>query len=173
MFNLIKEEDYDVLADSNFAKNAIFYKDMIAFCNAFEVLTEKKEELPNFCFLHTKELCLEGLCLLMKMYATEFKFETIKLSLEYMKILYYAVASYSEDRKTVDKEKLINEFSQYREASYSYCKKHKDEVELKEKDLAKKEEVHENMLKKSRSKSVTGKLFNALYVIMFVMSFMA
>lgn len=173
MFNLIKEEDYDVLADSNFAKNAIFYKDMIAFCNAFEVLTEKKEELPNFCFLHTKELCLEGLCLLMKMYATEFKFETIKLSLEYMKILYYAVASYSEDRKTVDKEKLINEFSQYREASYSYCKKHKDEVELKEKELAKKEEVHENMLKKSRSKSVTGKLFNALYVIMFVMSFMA
>lgn len=173
MFNLIKEEDYDVLANSNFAKNAIFYKDMIAFCNAFEVLTENKEELPNFCFLHTKELCLEGLCLLMKMYATEFKFETIKLSLEYMKILYYAVASYSEDRKTVDKEKLIEEFSEYRAASYDYCKKHKQEVEEKELSLAKKEEVHEDMLKKSKSKNVTGKLFNALYIIMFVMTFMA
>ena len=35
MFNLIKEEDYDVLANSNFAKNAIFYKDMLAFYDAY------------------------------------------------------------------------------------------------------------------------------------------
>ena len=173
MFHLIKEEDYDVLANSNFAKNAMFYKDMLAFCNAFDEVTNNPKKLPNFCFLHTKELCLEGICLLIKMYATEFKFETIKLSLEYLKILYYAVASFSKDKKTVNKDDIIAEFEQYRKASIEFCDEHKAEVANQEKIHEEKLEQHKAKLKKSDSKKSSSKVFNALYVIMFVFSFVS
>ena len=172
MFNLIKEEDYEVLAGSNFAKNAMFYKDMLAFCNAFDEVTSDPSKLPNFCFLHTKELCLEGICLLIKMYATEFKLETIKLSLEYLKILYYAVASYSKDGKTVNKDDIIAEFEQYRKASIDFCNEHKEEITSQENEHKEKIEKHKEMLKKSDVKKTTAKTFNALYIIMFVFSFM-
>lgn len=173
MFRLIKKEDYEVLANSNFAKNAMFYKDMLAFYNAFEEMCEHKEYLPNFCFLHTKELCLEGMCLLMRMYATEFKFETIKLSLEYLKILYYAIASYSEDGETVDKEKITKEFYDYQNASIDYCNQHKDEVLTDEAAYAKKKKQHDEMTKVYTKKHIAGNLFNALHIIMFVMAFVS
>lgn len=173
MFHLIKEEDYEVLAGSNFAKNAMFYKDMLAFCYAFEEITKDTSKLPNFCFLHTKELCLEGICLLVKMYATEFKLETIKLSLEYLKILYYAIASYSKDKKTVNRQDIIEEFEEYRKASVDFCNEHKEEVANQEQLHKEKLEKHKEMLKKSDGKKSTSKVFNALYIIMFVFSFMS
>ena len=42
MFTLINPEDKKVLYGSNFAKNAVFYKDMLCFCNAFENLVKNK-----------------------------------------------------------------------------------------------------------------------------------
>lgn len=173
MFRLLKKEDYDVLANSNFAKNAMFYKDMIAFYHAFKEMCEHKEYLPNFCFLHTKELCLEGMCLLMRMYATEFKFETIKLSLEYLKILYYAIASYSEDGETVDYEVIAKEFEEYRVASIKYCNQHKNEVLSDEKAYSKKQEQYNAKMKVCSKKHIVGNLFNSLHIILFVMSFVS
>ena len=134
MFTLLNPNDKNVLKDSNFAKNAIFYKDMLCFCHAFEALVENKEKLPNFCFKNKDELCLEGLCLLMKMYATEFKFETLKLSLDYLKILYYASASYAEGDR-VNPETIIQEFDSYRLASEEYCEKQEQEVLENKKQL--------------------------------------
>ena len=81
MFQIIKSEDSKVLSSSGFVKNAIFYKDMFAFYDAYEKLTtDFKKSLPNFCFEKKKEFCLEGLCLAMKMYASELGFETVKLT---------------------------------------------------------------------------------------------
>lgn len=134
MFTLLNPNDKNILKDSNFAKNAIFYKDMLCFCHAFEELVKNKENLPNFCFNNQGGLCLEGLCLLMKMYATEFKFETLKLSLDYLKILYYASASYAEN-ETVDTEIIIQEFDSYRLASEEYCASQEKEVSENRKEL--------------------------------------
>lgn len=134
MFTLLKLEDKNVLKDSNFVKNAIFYKDMLCFYNAYETLMEQKDKLPNFCFKGSGEFCLEGLCLIMKMYATEFKFETLKLSLDYLKVLYYAIASYAED-DSVDSEIIIAEFDSYRLASEKFCEEQQNEVIEKKTEL--------------------------------------
>ena len=171
MFKLLKAEDKLFLDNANFVKNAVFYKDMLYFYDAYDGILKRKEMLPNFCYVKKNELCLEGICLLIKMYATEFKLETIKLSLEYLKILYYAVASYSKDRKTVNKDDIIAEFEEYRKASIDFCNEHKEEVAEQEKIHKEKLEQHKEKIKKSDNKKTTSKVFNALYIIMFVFAF--
>ena len=108
MFKLLKSEDKFVLDNANFAKNAILYKDMLCFYEAYSQIQENQDKLPNFCYIKNNVLCLEGVCLLMKMYATEFKFETLKLTLDYLKVLYFAIASYAEN-DDVDREIIIKE----------------------------------------------------------------
>jgi len=52
MFSLIKSDDAKILSNSRFTKNAIFYKDMFAFFDAYEKFTtDYKNDLPNFCFV--------------------------------------------------------------------------------------------------------------------------
>ncbi len=147
MFTLLKPEDKNVLRNSNFVKNAIFYKDMICFHYAYSCILENKERLPNFCFLKDDELCLEGICLLMKMYATEFKFETLKLSLDYLKILYFAIACYAEN-DSVDSQIIIEEFEQYRLASETYCDEQKQKVMTESQKIKKTEKSIQNKSKK-------------------------
>lgn len=156
MFKLLKKEDKNLLENSNFAKNAIFYKDMLAFYEAFSLAEKNKDNLPNFCYLPNGELCLEGLCLLMKMYATEFKFETIKLSLEYLKVLYYTIASYAENDE-VDREVIVAEFDEFRKASFKYCNNKKAELDDEkhkllnvEKDIFRGDIKCQNMQQKSK-----------------------
>lgn len=132
MFKLLKTEDKNLLGNSNFAKNAILYKDMLCFFDAYEKITERKDELPNFCFLNDGKLCLEGICLLMKMYATEFKFETIKLTLDYLKILYYVISSFADDEGVVSHEIIAKEFEEYRKASIEFCDGQKRQLEEKQ-----------------------------------------
>ena len=127
MFVLLKDEDKNVLSGSNFAKNAVFYKDMLCFFDAYEKITDRIDNLPDFCFGVDKKLSLEGICLLMKMYATEFKFETLKLTLEYLKVLYFAIASYADDG-VVDSEIIVAEFDSYRQASEQFCNDQKQLV---------------------------------------------
>ena len=138
MFILLNQNDKNVLKGSNFVKNAIFYKDMLSFYNAYTLIMEHKEQLPNFCFLKDDEICLEGVCLLMKMYATEFKFETLKLTLDYLKILYFAIASYAEE-DSVEIGVLVSEFDEYRLASEKYCDEQKASVIAQSGELKKAE----------------------------------
>ena len=169
MFKLLNSEDKNVLGSSNFAKNACFYKDMLSFCDGFSAILENIENLPKFCFDYNGKLSLEGICLLMKMYATEFKFETIKLSLDYLKILYYTAATFAEEN-VVDESKIIEEFDNYRNASVEYCEKQKDEVNEK---LSKLNESRKLAIKKdaqSISKKKSSKIFNVLAIIMLILS---
>ena len=157
MFKLLNSEDKNVLGSSNFAKNACFYKDMLSFCDGFSAILENIENLPKFCFDYNGKLSLEGICLLMKMYATEFKFETIKLSLDYLKILYYTAATFAEEN-VVDESKIIEEFDNYRNASVEYCEKQKDEVNEK---LIKLNESRKLAIKKD-AQSISKKCRNTL-----------
>ena len=79
MFKLLKSEDKSVLNNSSFVKNAVLYKDMLCFYEAYSQVMKHKDKLPNFCYSKGKEVCIEGICLLVKMYATEFKFETLNI----------------------------------------------------------------------------------------------
>lgn len=172
MFQLLNPKDKDVLKNSNFVKNAVFYKDMLCFYNAYVEIAEKKENLPNFCFSADNELCLEGVCLLMKMYATEFKFETLKLSLEYLKILYFAVASYAENN-TVDSEIIIAEFDEYRLASEKYCEEQKQSVLSQNVELKKTEKQVQAKLKKVLSLESWAKALKISAWTLLVLSLLA
>lgn len=167
MFRLLKTEDKNLIENSNFAKNAVFYKDMLAFYEAYSLLQDKKDSLPNFCFMPDGNLCLEGLCLLMKMYATEFKFETIKLSLSYLKILYYVIASYAKADE-VDREVIIAEFDKFREASFDFCKNKKEELLKSQKQLAASEKLILEKDKKCRKMQRNSKSSKAIAIVLLV-----
>ena len=48
MTHLINADDGKILAGSEFVKNAVFYKDMLAFYDAYEkIMSYDKELLPN------------------------------------------------------------------------------------------------------------------------------
>lgn len=134
MINLINKNDKDVVSSAGFIKNAVFYKDMLAFYDAYEkLMQEKPSDLPSFCYKKGR-FYLEGICLLFKDYASELGFESIKLSLDYLKVLYYTIASYSKDGEFPEKQLIINEFDVYRNASVELAVS--AGVELKEKKEA-------------------------------------
>lgn len=117
MVNLINRNDKDVIASAGFIKNAIFYKDMLAFYDAYKQLMEQKvTKLPSYCY-KKGVYYLDGICLFFKDYASELGFESVKLSLEYLKVLYYTIASYSEDGELPEREVLEKEFDVYKNAS--------------------------------------------------------
>lgn len=170
MFKLLNSDDKLVLDRANFVKNAILYKDMLCFHEAYSQILEHRENLPNFCYLKGKELCLEGICLLIKMYATEFKFETLKLTLDYLKILYFAVANYSDENDEVDRELIIKEFDEYRIASAEYCENQKDLLETKQKNVHTANKDIKQKLQKSQSMMKRGKVFFVSSIVLFVLS---
>lgn len=172
MFRLIKSEDKEVFDNSNFTKNAIFYKDMLCFYNAYSQIMEHADELPNFCYLPDNGICLEGVCLLMKMYATEFKFETLKLTLDYLKILYFSVASYAENDE-VDSELIAQEFDKYREASFEFCEERKDEVKKKEEKVKLSEKVIKSGYQKYLSMQKRAKSSKIASIVMLVFSLLS
>lgn len=117
MIGLLSKSDKDVISGAGFVKNAVFYKDMLAFYDAYEKLMQtKKDKLPSFCYKNGT-FYLEGICLLFKDYSSELGFESVKLSLDYLKVLYYTIASYSEDENLPDKKLIIDEFNVYKNAS--------------------------------------------------------
>lgn len=169
MFKLLKPDDKSFLNNANFVKNAVFYKDMMCFYEAYRKICENKEKLPNFCFAKKDELCLEGICLLIKMYASEFRFETLKLTLDYLKILYYTVASYA-DGDEVDKEDIIKEIDEYREASFKYCAEQREIVESKQKAVKNQENEIKTKLKKSQSQKKNGTAISIFAIAFLVLS---
>ena len=172
MFKLLRPEDKDFLDNSNFAKNAVFYKDMLCFYDAYCGIFERRESLPNFCYVKKKELCLEGICLLIKMYATEFKFETIKLTLDYMKILYYTIASYSENDE-VDKEVIIKEVDEYRLASFEYCNANREGFETKQKAVNDLDKNLKADIQKSQKLKKDGKFCFVFSIVMLILSILS
>ena len=169
MFKLLKSEDKSVLNNSSFVKNAILYKDMLCFYEAYSQIMKSKDKLPNFCYSKGKEVCIEGICLLIKMYATEFKFETLKLTLDYLKVLYFAVASYAENDE-VDRELIIKEFDDYRQMSIKFCDDQKELVENKQKIVSvANKEIKKNM-QKSQEVLKRGKVISIVSIVLFVMS---
>lgn len=128
MLKILNEEDKTVLGSANFTKNAVLYKDLIAFCEVYDKILDSQGKLPNFCFDTNGKLCVEGVCFLMKMYATEFGFETLKLTLDYLKILYYTMASFADDDGVVQELDIEEEFYEYKAAGAEFCDKKKEEV---------------------------------------------
>lgn len=169
MFKLLKSEDKSVLNNSSFVKNAVLYKDMLCFYEAYSQIMKNKDKLPNFCYSKGKEVCIEGICLLIKMYATEFKFETLKLTLDYLKVLYFAIASYAENDE-VDREIIIKEFDDYRMASIKYCDEQKELVESKQKVVAVKNKEIKKNLQKSQEVLKNGKILSIVSIVLFALS---
>ena len=163
MFQLIKSDDSKVLSSSRFVKNATFYKDMFAFFDAYEKLTtDHKNSLPNFCFVKKKEFCLEGLCLTMKMYASELGFETIKLTADYLRVLYYTICAYSANGKSVDRKVIELEFEEYKKASKQIVEDSAKEIaDLETAYKTKKQKFDEGSNKYAR-KLVGSHIFNVL-----------
>ena len=62
MFKLLNAKDKSVIDNSNFVKNAVLYKDMLCFHEAYSQIMEHKDNLPNFCYLKGKEIsmCIGG-----------------------------------------------------------------------------------------------------------------
>ncbi len=169
MFKLLKPEDKSFLNNSNFVKNAIFYKDMMCFYEAYSKIYERRESLPNFCYVKKDELCLEGICLLIKMYASEFKFETLKLTLDYLKILYYTIAGYAENDE-VNGEDIIKEIDEYRLASFKYCDEQREELETKQRDTKKQEKEIKEKLKTSQTLKKNGRVLSVLSIVLLALS---
>lgn len=169
MFKLLNTKDKSIIDSSSFVKNAVLYKDMLCFHEAYSQIMEHKDNLPNFCYLKNNEICLEGICLLIKMYATEFKFETLKLTLDYLKILYFAVASYA-DGDEVDREIIIKEFDGYREASAEYCENQKDLLEEKQKSVRAANKEIMQKLQKTQTLQRRGTILNVSSIVLFVLS---
>ena len=174
MFKLINKEDSKVFSSSMFIKNADFFKDEIAFFDAFSKLCEKElRDLPNYCAFQSGKLCLEGVCLFFKTYASEFGFKTIDLSLDYLKTLYYAIAALSSDGVVVEKDVVLNEYLVYKEAN------EKQFAAINGK-LSKVEQVHhDNLNKFERSNNkyarsfVAAKVLNIVAIVVVVLSFLA
>lgn len=169
MFSLIKSDDAKILSNSRFTKNAIFYKDMFAFFDAYEKFTtDYKNDLPNFCFVK-KQLCLDGLCLAMKMYASELGFETLRLSAEYLKVVYYAIASYSKDEKTVDRQDIEIEYAEYKKASRQIVLEAESNISKVEKVYEEKKQAHDKGSNKYAQKLIASQLYNVFSVMFFIL----
>ena len=173
MFTLLKSDDSKVMANSRFVKNAVFYKDMFTFFDAYEhIMKENKENLPNFCLLPNKEYCLEGICLFMKLYASEFGFETLKLTLDYLKVIYYTIAGYAEG-DTVNKQLLVSEFEEYKKASISVVGEAEKEIESFAKKYEADKKKFDKMSNKYAKNLVTSNVLNVFYVIFLVFAFIS
>lgn len=172
MFKLLNPEDKVFLDNSNFVKNAVFYKDMMCFFEAYQQIYNKRENLPNFCYAKKDELSLEGICLLIKMYASEFKFETLKLTLDYLKVLYYTIASYAENYE-VDKEVIIKEIDEYREACFKYCDEQRAGFEAKQNAVENQEKDIKVKVQKTHSLHKKGRAISVFAIVLLIVSILS
>ncbi len=173
MFSVIDREDSKIMANSRFVKNAVLYKDMLAFFELYEnIMATKKSELPNFVFLPKGGYCLEGICLIAKNYASELGFETLNLSLEYLKTIYYTIASFAGENGKVDKQLLINEFEEYKKASKNASNEISGETRSALKKYEESKSIFDKETEKYARNLVLAKTFNVLYIFFLVLGFL-
>ncbi len=173
MVHLINRNDKDVIAGGSFVKNAVFYKDMLAFYDAYVLLMETKvSKLPSFCY-KKGIYYLDGICLLFKDYASELGFESIKLSLEYLKVIYYTIASYAKDENFPEREVLVNEFNVYKNASAELAVSVNTELKVvKGKyDEAKKELDNETTMRAKHL--ISARLCEGFSIVLLIMTILA
>ena len=174
MFSIINKEDSKIMANSRFVKNAVLYKDMLAFFDLYEnIMSTNKNELPNFVFLPKGGYCLEGICLIAKNYASELGFETLNLSLEYLKTIYYTIASFATENGKVDKKLLIAEFEEYKKASKSASSEISGETKTAYKKFEESKSIFEKETEKYARNLVFAKTFNVLYIFFLVAGFLS
>lgn len=128
---LINQSDKNLMDNVELVKNATFYKDLLAFYDAYiEITSRAKQDLPNFCFVNDR-LLLDGLCLLIKDLASEFKFSTLNLSIDYLKILYFSMASFAKDSQFPERETIVEDMNQHKKACQAVIEKNNELVEKK------------------------------------------
>ncbi|MBQ8424860.1 MAG: hypothetical protein IJX17_02420 [Clostridia bacterium] len=117
MIPLINQSDKYVLGIVDNLKNAVLYKDMLAFYDAYTSFYSLGiENLPNYCVINNR-IYLNGMCLLIKDYSAEFDFETLDLTLDYLKVLYYSIAKFSPDGNFPDRSAIVYEFEDRKKSS--------------------------------------------------------
>lgn len=174
MFRLINKDDSKVFSCSMFIKNADFFKDEIAFFDAFSNLCEKNiNEIPNYCAYHSGKFCLEGVCLFFKTYASELGFKTIDLSIGYLKVLYYAIAAHSKDGETVDKDMVLNEYLVYKDANEKQVAAINDKLIRTEKAYGETKSKFEQKNDRYAKLFVTAKVLSIVSTIVVILSFIS
>lgn len=149
MFKLISANDKNAISNRLFVKNAEFLQDLTAFFDVYSnICDEKLENLPEFCKNPDGGLNLEGICMFIKTYSSEFNFASLDLPLSYLKILYYTISSLSTDGVTVSKDVLVSEYLSYKETNKKYCdaaKKKLDELKTQKDEKIQKFEDCNNL----------------------------
>ena len=174
MFSLISADDCKVMVNSRFVKNAVFYKDLFAFFDTYEkLMAEDKKSLPSFCVDKNGKYNLEGICLFMKLYASELGFETLRLSLDYLRVIYYTIAGYTEDKKTVDRKALENEFNEYKKASFSIVKNARAEIDTFQGAFEDKKKKYDKNSSVYAKKLILARVYNALAVTIMIVGIVA
>lgn len=114
MVKLIRKSDSEIVSGAEFEENAAFFKDTLAFYDAYSKLSERsKQELPNFCFSSENKKLLDGMCLLIKELAAEFPFSSLHLTTDYLKIIYYYIAGMSSTGELPERRVLEERFTEY------------------------------------------------------------
>ena len=173
MLKLLKKNDNLVMSNSRFVKNATFYKDCFALYDLFENLENlKKEEMPNYC-LENGKYVLEGFCLVAKNYASELGFETMKLSLDYLKILYYSIASFANEEGEIDKNLILAEFEEYKSASENASNNMQKALDEKKAKYEKAKAEYEKESNKYAKNLVLSKVFDVLGIFFLIFAFIS
>ena len=173
MLKILKKNDNLVMSNSRFVKNATFYKDCFALYDLFENLENlKKEEMPNYC-LENGKYVLEGFCLVAKNYASELGFETMKLSLDYLKILYYSIASFANEEGEIDKNLILAEFEEYKAASENASNNMQKALDEKKAKYEKAKAEYEKELNEYAKNLVLSKVFDVLGIFFLIFAFIS
>lgn len=173
MLKLLKKNDNLVISNSRFVKNATFYKDCFALYDLFENLeSAKKEELPNYCIENGKYV-LEGFCLVAKNYSSELGFETMKLTLDYLKILYYSIACFANENDEIDKDLILAEFEEYKLASTSTSLNMQKNLDEKKEKYEKAKTEYEKESSKYAKNLVLSKVFDVLGIFFLIFAFIS
>jgi hypothetical protein len=172
MAQLISPDDRYIMKSTTFVKNACFYKDMFAFLDAYnQILSQPKESLPNFCVENDGQFCLEGICLLVKDYASEFGFESLRLTENYLKVLYYTIASFSKDENMPEKKVIEEEYFEYLNASDELADASKKEYDIEKKKYDELKTDYDGFSSKYAGRLIWAKVANVLAIVLFIFSF--
>lgn len=174
MVELICESDSNLIKNSNFVKNASLYKDMFAFYDAYCALVNANSSGNlNCCKNNSGELCLEGVCLFMHNHAAELGFDSLSLNLDYLKVIYYTLAGYSSDGKTMpSRDVLEREFNEYNGSGANTKEKYQSEYNKKSDSYKKSKGVYDAEIDKYSHKIVAAKVLEGMSVSLIVVFFM-
>lgn len=163
---LIKKSDKNAFNKVEYIKNATFWKDLLAFYDAYTLITSRsKSALPDFCFENNR-LSLDGICLLIQDSTAMFSFASLDPSIDYLKLLYFSMANYSRNGELPPRSLIAGDYNKYKIACRSAVEKSKELVqeELNNQTTTNRVEVKKKNVEdlKKKVKSGTLKFFIAI-----------